>query len=218
MANPQDYQFDLPSTPRPVPSKISEEWYPGIAAVWKHCTSKRIWDPILGIKTIVIHATAGCNSQGAVAAMNARKASWHWLVPDKDEAEHKKLVWACAPEARAAWHVRNAVSHPRVNRGKTKTNHSSLGINVVNAQKSGDDFSEEQIKETANIVRYCWAKYPNLRHIVSHARLDPLRKSDPGVCFPWSHFKEQVLDTSLFPAISKEAANATPANQLGPDQ
>jgi N-acetylmuramoyl-L-alanine amidase len=47
---------------------------------------------------------------------------------------------------------------------------------------------------TARIVRFCWAKYPNLKHVVSHAKLDPERRSDPGAHFPWDDFKRQVLD------------------------
>ncbi len=55
--------------------------------------------------------------------MRDDNASFHWLLPDEDEPQHGQLVWACAPEARAAWHVRNACSHPDVNSGATKVNH-----------------------------------------------------------------------------------------------
>jgi N-acetylmuramoyl-L-alanine amidase len=122
------------------------------------------------------------------------QASWHWLVPDENEPEHGQLVWACAPEARAAWHVRNDCSHPKVNGGATKVNHWSLGIEVVNAQTPNDTFSDWQVEATAQIVRYCWAKYPNLKQVVSHAKLDPDRRSDPGKHFPWERFKKLVLN------------------------
>ena len=214
MLQPQEYQFDLPASPRPAPSTIPEQWYPGIASVWPKCTSKRVWDPILGVRTVVIHATAGGSSEGAISVMNANKASWHWLVPDENESQHGKLVWACAPEARAAWHVRNSVSHPDVNGGANRTNHSSLGIEIVNTQLSNDAFSDWQVGVTAEIVRYCWAKYPNLKHVVSHAKLDPSRRTDPGTNFPWLQLKQRVLDTSLFASIDKEVATAIPANLL----
>jgi N-acetylmuramoyl-L-alanine amidase len=122
-------------------------------------------DPILGIRAVVIHATAGSSSEGAVSVIRAGAASFHWLVPDENEEAHGQFVWACIPEARAAWHVRNACSHPSVNDGATRANHWSLGIEVVNSQVQ-DPFSDWQIEATAQIVRYCWAKYPNLKHVV----------------------------------------------------
>lgn len=102
---------------------------------------------------------------------------------------------ACAPVTLAAWHVRNDKSHSAVNGGRRRVNHWSLGIEVVNAQDAAgtDRFSDWQVEVTARIVRYCWAKYPNLRHVVAHARLDPARRTDPGERFPWDRFKNLVL-------------------------
>ncbi len=57
--NPKTYQFDLPSTGRPDDLEIPEKWYPGIKDYWKRSSSARIYNPIEGIRAIVIHATAG---------------------------------------------------------------------------------------------------------------------------------------------------------------
>ena len=211
MSNPKLYQFDLPSEGRPADVILNEVWYPGVRDYWEDCTSSRIYDAILGIRAVVIHATAGGSSAGAVSVMKEGAASFHWLVPDEDEVQHGKLVWACVPEARAAWHVRNAVSHPEVNQGAAKVNHWSLGIEVVNAQVPTDVFSEWQVRAVARIVRYCWAKYPNLKHIVSHAKLDPSRRKDPGTQFPWDHFTELILDSDAdnVPAIAARAPHAS---------
>lgn len=213
MPNPRQYQFDLPATGRPTDAMIDESWYPGIQAYWERSTSSRIFDAILGIKAVVIHATAGSSSAGAVSVMRDGSASFHWLVPDEDEPQHGQLVWACAPEARAAWHVRNSCHHPDVNTDAARVNHWSLGIEVVNRQAGNDAFSDWQVRATARIVRYCWAKYPNLRHIVSHAKLDPDRREDPGAHFPWAEFKGYVLDGSAdnVPAV---ALNATLAGEI----
>lgn len=193
MADPKRYQFDLPARGRPARASLDEAWYPGIQPYWKGSTSSRIFDAIFGVRAVVIHATAGGSSAGAVSVMKAGKASFHWLVPGEDEPQHGELVWACAPEARAAWHVRNACSHPDVNGGAERVNHWSLGIEIVNRQTPDDGFSEWQVAATARIVRYCWAKYPNLRHVVSHAKLDPGRRSDPGPRFPWPRFRQLVV-------------------------
>jgi N-acetylmuramoyl-L-alanine amidase len=116
------------------------------------------------------------------------------------------------PETLAAWHVRNAVLSPDINGGANKVNHWSLGIEVVNTQKN-DPFSPWQIEATAKIVRYCWAKYPNLAHVVSHAVLDPERRTDPGADYDWVRFKALVLEAADDPIAALVAA-ATPAAKV----
>ena len=197
MADPTTYQFDLPSTDHPLDVLIPENWYTGVRDYWLGCTSQRDVHPIDGIKAVVIHATAGSSSEGAISVMRDGKASFHWLVPDENEPEHGQKIWACTPETLAAWHVRNQASHPDVNGGRVRVNHWSLGIELVNTQKPSpiDPFSDWQVAITAKIIRYCWAKYPNLRHIVSHSKLDPSRREDPGSHFPWDKFKKLVLSS-----------------------
>ncbi|MDP9132303.1 MAG: N-acetylmuramoyl-L-alanine amidase [Nitrospirota bacterium] len=214
MADPTQYQFNLPATGRPSDVILNEVWYPGIQAYWEGSTSSRIYDAILGIKAVVIHATAGSNSEGAISVMRDGKASFHWLLPDEDEPQHGHLVWACAPEARAAWHVRNVCRHLDVNAGANKVNHWSLGIEVVNSQADRDTFSDWQIRATAQLVRYCWAKYPNLKHVVSHAKLDPTRRTDPGKVFPWARLKKLVLASDAQDGIPAIVAKALPASSI----
>lgn len=211
MPDPQRYLFDFPRVGRPEPFAISEEWYPGVKRHWAKSTSSRVCDPLLGIKTVVIHATAGVGSEGAMSVMKAHKASWHWVVPDESESQHGHFVWACVPEARAAWHVPNSASHPRVNEGCNRTNHTSLAIEIVNSRagRIAEPFSDWQVAAAARIARYCWAKYPNVRHVVSHAALDPGRKSDPGPHFPWDEFKAQVLRPSELESINPLVAETT---------
>jgi N-acetyl-anhydromuramyl-L-alanine amidase AmpD len=210
MAAPKDYQFDLPSTGRPSLFTLEEKFFPGIQAFWPISTKKRTVHPIDGIRAVVIHATAGSSSIGAVSVMKEGKASFHWLVPDEDEGQHEHFVWACAPETLAAFHVQNSKNHPDVNDGKNLVNHWSLGIEMVNSQRLTDKFSDWQISMTARIVRFCWAKYPNLKHVVSHARLDPERRTDPGPHFPWDEFKSQVLNgvDDPLPALVASVTNA----------
>ncbi len=218
MPNPTDYQFDLPAAGRPSIVNLKEEWYPGIQGAAINASSKRIYDPINGVRTVVIHATAGSSSAGAASVITNRKASFHWLVPDENEDQHGEFVWATCHEARAAWHVRNSCTHADVWGGKNKINHFSLGIEVVNLAVPSDDYSSWQIEATAEIVRYCWAKYPNLKHVVSHAKLDPTRRTDPGAHFPWESLKDKVINSieEAAPALvasapaptSEEAASA----------
>ncbi|KRB24771.1 N-acetylmuramoyl-L-alanine amidase [Rhizobacter sp. Root16D2] len=214
MPDSHRYHFTLPKTPRPPEIVLNDPWYPGVQQYWPTCTTNRLVNPIDGVVAIVIHAMAGASSSGAVSVMKQPKdpASFHWLVPDEDEPQHGQFVWACVPEALAAWHVRSAASHPDVNGGEKRVNHWSLGIEVVNLQKN-DPFSAWQIEATARVVRYCWAKYPKLEHVVSHAKLDSTRRSDPGIEFDWERFQHLVL-ASVPEPVPELVSAATPLSQV----
>ncbi len=198
---PKDYFFELPEEGRPSieETQIPEKWYPDIELYWSKSTNKRTSEKLEHITTLVIHATVGGNSEGAVSVMkrNTKIASFHWLVPAEKEYAHKKFVWACVGEKKRAWHVRNSAKHSQINGGKGKLNDVSLGIEIVNKQDEKDPFSKWQLEITAQIARYCWAKYPNLKYIVSHAALDPTWKKDPGTQFPWNDFQQLVVSGEI---------------------
>lgn len=219
MPDPKSFHFDLPTTGRPSRVELDEEWYPEIHRFYGACTSARKFHPLEGVRAVVIHATAGSSTLGAVSVIRHARASFHWLVPDEDEPQHGNFVWATAPEKLAAWHVRNSLNHPAIFDGRNMINHYSLGIEIVNAQNTSDKFSDWQVEVTARIVRYCWAKYPNLKHIVSHAMLDAGRRSDPGSQFPWRIFKQAVLegDDDVVPHLVAIATPATAVDEEGTD-
>ncbi len=188
--DPKDFQFDLPRTPPPAP--LAEKIHPRAWAAAGDVASLRGGPPEETIRLVVIHATAGATTDGAVSVMEAGRASFHWVVPGKDEAAHGAHVWATCPERLAAWHVRRSCAHPDICNGATNLNRASLGIEIVNRQDGEDPFSDWQIGAAAAIVRYAWAKYPKLVHVTSHARLDRDRRTDPGANFPWTEFMARV--------------------------
>lgn len=215
MSDPKSYHFKLPPYQGPPLPEPPHSWYPGIQAHHTASTSDRTQRSDGKIRAFVIHATAGASSSGAMSVMFNHRASWHWLIPDENESEHGVRVWACAPEKRAAWHVRNDRAHPDVNGGSKNVNYWSLGVEVVNTQ-ANDPFSDWQVEQTAALVRYAWSKYPELVDVVSHAKLDPARRSDPGASFPWERFRELVLapaPRSFAPVFEAPG----PIRILGPD-
>src|SRR5215208_4454500 len=192
MGDPNAYHFRLPryqGSPLPEPPGAS---YPGVEPHLPSCTSRRTLHGDGKVRAFVIHATEGYSSAGAMSVMFEHRASWHWLIPDEDEPQHGQSIWRCVPESLAAWHVRNDRSHADVNSGSRYVNYWSLGVEIVNAQ-GADAFSEWQVQQAAALVRYAWSRHPDLVEVVSHAKLDPARRSDPGPRFPWDRFRELVL-------------------------
>ena len=212
MGNPLTYHFKLPGPfpgaelPEP-PNSI----FPGIKPLWPQITQNRLLRSDGKIRAFVIHATAGSSSQGAMSVMFARKASFHWLIPDENEPEHGNFIWATAPEKRSASHVQNSKSHPDVNNGSRNVNFWSLGVEIVNSQV-GDPYSNWQVEQAAALVRYAWSKNPDLRDVVSHAKLDPLRRTDPGKDFPWDRFKELVFNPPPPPIANEPPLHLAVAN------
>lgn len=193
MPDPRSFQFDLAGLARPAPAALAEHIHRKAWAAAPACASLRGAPAREAVRVIVIHATAGSSARGAVSVMQDRRASFHWLVPGANELEHGRFVWATCPERLAAWHVRKACAHPAVCAGAANINRISLGVEIVNTQAPDDPFTGWQVEAAAQIVRYAWARYPGLAHVVSHARLDPTRRTDPGRHFPWAEFRRLVL-------------------------
>jgi hypothetical protein len=222
MPEPTTFHFRLPPYQGPPLPEPPNAWYPGIQASWPRCTSDRLLRSDGRIRAFVIHATDGFRSVDAVTNMHAGVSSFHWLIPDEDEPQHGNSIWACVQERRAAWHVRNSRSHPDVNGNSSNVNYWSLGVELVNrVTGGGDPYSDWQIEQAAALVRYAWSKYPELRDVVSHAKLDPGRRSDPGSDFPWERFRQMVLDvdhapTPLLHSIATETIDA-PIRIISPE-
>lgn len=208
MADPSTYFLELPSVGRPPIFSIPEQVYPEIQWFNQNRASNRLYHSVNGIEGVVIHATAGGSTSGALTwwkgtPPNGARASAHWIVPDEDESAHGKNVLAVIYESLAAWHVRNSASHGLIG-NKDRINHWSLGIEIVNRQNDADTFSNWQYEITALLVRYCWAKYPNMKWVFSHALVDPGRRSDPGDEFDWARFENLVLSSGNDPSSTRE--------------
>lgn len=208
MGNPREYFLDLSDYTKPSLFKLDETIYPDVGWFNANRASDRVFHSVDGVEGLVVHATAGGSTSGALAWWKdpeGAKASAHWIIPDEDEPAHGKSALAVVYESLAAWHVRNDKTHELVN-NKKRINHWTLGVEVVNRQIESDSFSEWQLQMTAQITRYAWAKYPNFRYVFSHALVDPLRRSDPGVNFDWEKFKAMVLSDSRDPEADANAS------------
>lgn len=196
MPNPTTFYFALPQANRPAFVPLVEEVHPNFTWLTQNRSRSRGRDVFAAIDTVVIHATAGWATQHAVDAWRTATASAHWIVPDEDEPQHGHFIWATVAEAKAAYHVS---ADPNADLGPGNVNNRSLGIEIVNTQdvqSYQDSYSPWQITSAAQIVLYAWAKYRNLKHVISHARLQSGSRADPGRQFPWADFRDQVLTHS----------------------
>jgi len=225
MADPNTFHFTLPANNRPPLSELSEQLHPAFPFLTANRARSRGRDVFEVIDTVVIHATAGFATQHAVDTWRTVRASAHWIVPDEDEPQHEQFVWATVAEAKAAIHVRDVINVRRTVLGAgPNVNNRSLGVEIVNTQNVQDfrdQYSRWQVTATARIVLYAWAKYPNLKHVISHGKLDPGRRVDPGRQFPWDDFRQAVLSHSALPApnpLMLEAAAADAAAEAAPHE
>jgi N-acetylmuramoyl-L-alanine amidase len=206
MADPTTFHFTLPANNRPALFRLNEEFHPDFNFLTTNRARARGGDIDNVLDTVVVHATAGFATQHAVDTWRTVRASAHWIIPDEDESEHGNFIWATVAERKAAFHVLDSINPGGTVLGGTRNiNNRSLGIEIVNTQNVQnytDAYSAWQVTMTARIVLYAWARYPNLRHIISHAKLDPNRRADPGRQFPWTSFRDQVLSHSALPAIN----------------
>lgn len=221
MSDPTTYYFTLPPEPRPPFRPLQEEVHPDFQWLTTKRARSRGGDVFNVIDTIVVHATAGYATEHAIATWKKSKASAHWIVPDEDEPQHGHFIWATVAEAKAAYHVGNVDYEQHLGPG-TNVNNRSLGIEIVNTQnvqEFSDPISAWQVEMTARIVLYAWAKYPNLKHVISHARLDPSRRSDPGKNFPWGDFQQMVLAHAVLvprnPLVAVTGSSRRPTDHPG---
>lgn len=92
-----------------------------------------------------------------------------------------------------AWHAgRSCWRDARGKQWRRALNDFSVGIEL-----EGDDmtpFTKAQYETLAEAVRWLMARYPQLdrSRITSHARVAPLRKTDPGPAFDWAYFDQRL--------------------------
>ena len=116
------------------------------------------------------------------------RVSAHFLI--RREGECVQFV----ETKRRAWHAgRSRWWDARCGQWRQALNDFSIGIEL-----EGDDetpFTQVQYTALASLVEDLLANHSdlNLSRITSHARVAPLRKSDPGPAFDWAYFF-QCLD------------------------
>jgi AmpD protein len=113
------------------------------------------------------------------AGIAALRVSAHFLV--RRTGELVQFV----PCSKRAWHA--GVSQWR---GRAACNDFSIGIELEGADDRA--FEAPQYRVLADLTRAIERAYP-IADIAGHAEIAPGRKTDPGPCFDWAHYRALLI-------------------------
>lgn len=115
------------------------------------------------------------------SALSGLRVSAHLLI--RRDGELVQYV----PFTQRAWHAGESSYC-----GRSACNDFSIGIEL-----EGDDntpFNPAQYRRLAAVCQLLQQQYPSVGDIVGHSDIAPGRKTDPGPCFDWQHFR-RLLDS-----------------------
>jgi len=150
------------------------------------------------INTIVIHYTVA-DEQRALTLLTGNQVSSHYLIAQYPKAHQASPeIYQLVAEDQAAWHAGISAW-----RGTYNLNKTSIGIELVNkgfikpsAQQPGhcESYPPQQIAALIRLVSDIAHRYDiEPENIIGHSDIAPLRKVDPGPCFPWQQLAAQGL-------------------------
>jgi N-acetyl-anhydromuramoyl-L-alanine amidase len=119
------------------------------------------------------------------ASLTGLRVSAHLLI--RRDGECVQFV----PFQRRAWHAGRSRWRDGA-RERTALNDFSIGIELEGDEVS--PYTLAQYRALARVTAALLAACPGLdgTRITSHARVAPLRKSDPGPAFDWAFFRQQL--------------------------
>jgi len=144
-------------------------------------TKKR---PIKQIKFIIFHYTGMKKESEAISRLTdiQSEVSCHYLIKNKGE------IISMVPESYIAWHA-----------GKSSwgnymsLNKQSIGIEITNPghEFNYQNFTKKQISSLLKLSKFLIKKYKiDIKNILGHSDVAPVRKKDPGEKFPWKYLSQ----------------------------
>jgi len=177
--------------------------------------------------TLVVHYTGGSNAESSVRHLcrQSAKASAHLVIGRDGKlfqlAPFNIVTWHAG---RSSWNDRDGLNKYSIgieldNAGELNDNGNGRYISWFNkAYEAADVFfgkhrnraeasfwhayTEKQLEKTFDLCELLCEQY-DIKNIVGHEEIAPVRKSDPGPAFPLDRMREQLLTAnrrSDFPA------------------
>ncbi|NYT62225.1 N-acetylmuramoyl-L-alanine amidase [Alcaligenaceae bacterium] len=139
------------------------------------------------VEFIVLHYTSSDNAK-SLKVLSQLNVSSHYLLTNDSTPRLYQLV----DENRRAWHA--GVSEWQ---GRTDMNSGSIGVEIVNQGRSGNDwepYTPAQIAMLTTLLQDIIQRHQiKSLNIVGHSDIAPQRKIDPGPLFPWKQLAQQGI-------------------------
>lgn len=145
------------------------------------------------VDTVVIHtmyhpqAEAYFSPELCLHWLQQCGVSAHYLIDRGGE------VWRAVPEEALAWHA-GPSRMPFPHDSREKVNDFSLGIELLATESSG--ITEQQMTSLECLLRDVSRRW-NIRAILGHNHIAPLRKTDPWG-FDWAQLNKRLSDLNCF--------------------
>ena len=141
------------------------------------------------VDTIVLHYTAIRSLDKSLKVLSDGKSkdrvSAHYVVAEDGS------VFRLVDEDRRAWHAGGGSW-----RGLEDVNSASIGIEIVNAGYNADGsrppYAEAQVLSVIALCKEIQSRH-EIRWVIGHSDLAPMRKLDPGEHFPWKRLAENGI-------------------------
>ena len=151
------------------------------------------------IDTIVIHSMYAKDSRNTTSAVNCFKTLDDNKVSSHFSIDRQGLIWQHVSCAKRAWHAGKS-SLPAIDYSETTDrenfNDFSIGIELIGVW--GQRFKKRQYRSLNSLLKELCRQFP-IRIIISHQRISPDRKNDPGPSFRWDIVKRSLNAARLYP-------------------
>ena len=148
------------------------------------------------IDTVVLHYTGMKTVDEALVRLcdPESQVSAHYLIQESGE------IIPLVPEEKRAWHAGESAW-----RGRQNVNDFSIGIELVNPghEYGYRPFSEAQMDSLIRLLEELFYRHPiEVRNVVGHSDIAPMRKEDPGELFNWELLASYNL--AIWPDMPRE--------------
>lgn len=122
-----------------------------------------------------------CGKHDYFAQLEGLKVSAHILI------ERDGAMVQYVPFHKKAWHAGESEFN-----GRSACNDFSIGVELEGTDT--EPFTQAQYERLTMLTNALMVRYPDITvdRIVGHSDVAPSRKTDPGPCFDWQHYKRRL--------------------------